>query len=56
MVLPLPGSPLDPEQPAVFVVAPSELGVVEDPAVRVFQQAALCFLNTLLVITRIGEA
>jgi hypothetical protein len=33
-----------------------EVGVIKNPAIRVFQQSALGVLNTLLVVARISAA
>lgn len=48
---------LDPEQLAVFTIAPLlEVVVVENPTVRVAQQAALIVFDTGLVIAWVGGA
>ena len=54
--LALAGVAFDPEQPALSVAVPSsELGVVEDLAVRFSQEATLGLLDACLVVARIGQ-
>jgi len=55
--LPLARIASDPEQPALFVVAPSlKIRVIKDPPVCVFQEATLSSFDTRLVVAGIGRA
>ncbi|RSL58324.1 hypothetical protein CEP51_014088 [Fusarium floridanum] len=47
----------DPEQLALWIVTPSpKFVIIEDPAVRVPKQAALCSFDARLVVSRVGLA
>ena len=55
--LALAGITLDPEQPALRVIAPlSKVSIVEYPEVRAFQQAAFGPLDTTLVVAWISNS